>query len=308
MTDAEALAIVRAARPEMQKSVEHGFHRDPRIYDRAGRPCRRCGEIVLRPRPGRRQPHDLLVPGMPGLIRVGHKGADHVAPGNTIASFEAALEHGVDMIEFDVLPRRDGSLVLAHDPEDARSRTPLTLAEGLDHFAGEAYGGVELDVDLKVPGYEREVIDGLRERGLDDRALISSTYPESLALVRELHPDIRRGWSVPRARRDYTESKLWLLPALAVLTWWRSGLPREGRARAAARRVRGADGPSAAGEPPAGGEGARGGRADLRVDGRRRGRDRPPRGARRRRRDHERPAAVRLGAGTAGFSTQNVSE
>jgi glycerophosphoryl diester phosphodiesterase len=29
---------------------------------------------------------------------VGHKGADHVAPGNTIESFEAALEHGVDII------------------------------------------------------------------------------------------------------------------------------------------------------------------------------------------------------------------
>jgi hypothetical protein len=38
---------------------------------------------------------------MSGLIRVGHKGADHVAPGNTAASFEAALEHGVDMIEFE---------------------------------------------------------------------------------------------------------------------------------------------------------------------------------------------------------------
>ena len=52
---------------------------------------------------------------MSGLIRVGHKGADHVAPGNTAASFEAALEHGVDMIEFDVLRTRDGRLVLAHD-------------------------------------------------------------------------------------------------------------------------------------------------------------------------------------------------
>jgi glycerophosphoryl diester phosphodiesterase len=173
---------------------------------------------------------------MPDLIRVGHKGADHVAPGNTVASFEAALEHGVDMIEFDVLPRRDGSLVLAHDPEDARARTPLTLTEGLDHFAGEAYAGVELDVDLKVPGYEREVIDGLRERGLDGRALISSTYPESLTLVRELHPDIRRGWSVPRARRDYTESRLLLLPALVVLAWWRSGLPSK-----AARALRNGD-------------------------------------------------------------------
>ena len=70
------------------------------------------------------------------MKRVGHKGADHVAPGNTFESFEAALEHGVDMIEFDVLRLKDGRLVLAHDYEDAASREPLTLEEGLDHFAG----------------------------------------------------------------------------------------------------------------------------------------------------------------------------
>ena len=119
-----------------------------------------------RTRPGRRQPHDLLVSRMPALKRVGHKGADHVAPGNTRESFEAALEHGVDMIEFDVLRLRDGRLVLAHDYKDAAKRTPLTLDEGLDLFAGEAYAGVELDVDLKLPGYEREVVEGLRARGL----------------------------------------------------------------------------------------------------------------------------------------------
>ena len=77
------------------------------------------------------------MPGVPGLIRVGHKGADHVAPGNTIESFEAALEHGVDMIEFDVLRTRDGRLVLAHDAEDAAGREPLSLEQGLDHFAGD---------------------------------------------------------------------------------------------------------------------------------------------------------------------------
>ena len=159
------------------------------------------------------------------LIRVGHKGADHVAPGNTIASFQAALEHDVDMIEFDVLPMRDGRLVLAHDYGDAISREPLTLEEGLDHFAGEAYNGVELDVDLKLPGYEREVVEGLQERGLGSRSLISSTYPESLAVVGEAAPGLRRGWSVPRARRDYTESRLTVLPALGLLAWVRAGLP-----------------------------------------------------------------------------------
>jgi len=166
------------------------------------------------------------------LIRVGHKGAGHVAPGNTVESFQAALEAGVDMIEFDVLPL-DGVLVLAHDPEEADERTPLTLDQGLDHFAGEAYAGVELDVDLKLPGYEREVVDGLRARGLDSRALISSTYPASLRLVGQIAPGLRRGWSVPRARRDYTKSLLLAVPAYGALRWIRSGLPAK-----AARAIR----------------------------------------------------------------------
>jgi glycerophosphoryl diester phosphodiesterase len=159
------------------------------------------------------------------MIRVGHKGADHVAPGNTAESFQAALELGVDMIEFDVLPAHDGQLVLAHDPDEAASRTCMTLAEGLDHFAAEAYAGVELDVDLKIPGYEREVIEGLRERGLIPRSLISTTYPESLRTVRELDGDVRRGWSVPRARRDYTDSRLLKLPAYGYVMWLRAALP-----------------------------------------------------------------------------------
>jgi glycerophosphoryl diester phosphodiesterase len=139
---------------------------------------------------------------------VGHKGADHVSPGNSLESFRAALDLRVDMIEFDVLRLRDGRLVLAHDLEDAEKRTPPTLEEGLDHFAEEAYAGVELDVDLKLPGYEREVVEGIQERGLTDRVLISSQYVESLARIGELEPAIRRGWSVPKVRRDYTKSLL----------------------------------------------------------------------------------------------------
>ena len=102
------------------------------------------------------------------MKRIGHKGADHVAPGNTAESFEAALESGVDVIEFDVLSLRDGRLVLAHDYKDAGRREPLTLDEGFDHFADEAYSEVELIVDLKLPGYEREVVEGLDERGLSE--------------------------------------------------------------------------------------------------------------------------------------------
>jgi glycerophosphoryl diester phosphodiesterase len=172
---------------------------------------------------------------LPGLKRVGHKGADHVAPGNTRASFEAALEHGVDMIEFDVLRLRDGRLVLAHDYGDAAKRTPLTLDEGLDLFSEEAYAGVELDVDLKLPGYESEVIEGLRARSLTGRSLISSQYLESIDRLRELEPNVRRGWSVPRARRDYTRS-LWAIPAYGALQVIKRRLP--GRAAAHLRSGR----------------------------------------------------------------------
>ena len=167
---------------------------------------------------------------MSKLIRVGHKGADHVAPGNTIASFDAALEHGVDMIEFDVLRTRDGRLVLAHDYEDAGSRSCVTLEEGLDHFAGEAYAGVELDLDMKLPGYEREVSDGLLDRGLVERSLVSTMYPESLDRLGELAPGLRRGWSVPRVRRDYTRSPF-ALPAYAVARVWRARLTAQAAAR-----------------------------------------------------------------------------
>ena len=169
---------------------------------------------------------------MPGLIRVGHKGADHLAPGNTIESFDAALAHGVDMIEFDVLPF-EGRLVLAHDLAAAARREPLTLEEGLDHFAAEAYTGMELDVDLKSTGYEKSVVDALFDRGLAERSLISSTYPQSLDLIGELRPGLRRGWSVPRASRDYTRSLVWAVPAYGAIRWIRAGLPSK-----AARAIR----------------------------------------------------------------------
>jgi glycerophosphoryl diester phosphodiesterase len=169
---------------------------------------------------------------VPGLIRVGHKGADHVAPGNTVESFEAALEHGVDMIEFDVLRARDGRLVLAHDYADSERRECLTLEEGLEHFAGEAYAGVELDVDLKLPGYEAEVVEGLARHRLTERSLVSTMYVESLDRLGELRPGMRRGWSVPRVRRNYLTAPLAVrLPVYAMAAYMRARFPWVAAAR-----------------------------------------------------------------------------
>src|SRR3954452_11315637 len=158
------------------------------------------------------------------MKRVGHKGADLVEPGNTRQSFEAAIEHGVDMIELDILRLSDGRLVLAHDFEDAARRTPMTMDEGLDLFATAAYSDVELDVDMKLPGYEREVAEGLERRGLIDRSIVSTTYMRSIDRLGELGTGVRRGWSVPRARRDYTRS-VYAPAAYALLRYWRWKMP-----------------------------------------------------------------------------------
>jgi glycerophosphoryl diester phosphodiesterase len=173
------------------------------------------------------------------LKRIGHKGADLIAPGNTLESFDAALAAGVDMVEFDVLPEFEdgtGRLVLAHDFSVAASRTPLTLEEGLAHFCQDAWAGVELDVDLKLPGYEQRVVDALRDHDLGARTLISTMEESSLETVRRIAPDIRLGWSMPKVRRNYLGHPLTRYPALAAAKYVQRIVParaaraiREGR-------------------------------------------------------------------------------
>ncbi len=164
--------------------------------------------------------------------RVGHKGAAHIEHGNTLASFDAALAYRVDMIELDVLSehaRGSGRLLVAHDHEDARRSDTLTLEEALEHLSGPRFAGVELDVDIKLPGYELRVLDALREHDLVQRTLISGMFPQGLAQIRAAEPALRLGWSVPRVRHDYTTDMLTAIPALAMLTGYRAALPRRAR-------------------------------------------------------------------------------
>ncbi|WP_187369185.1 glycerophosphodiester phosphodiesterase [Baekduia soli] len=161
--------------------------------------------------------------------RIGHKGADHIAPGNTTASFDAAIAHGCDMVEFDVLPEhpdRSGGLVLAHDFKALAQRTPLTLEEGLDHLCTAPFEGIELNLDLKLAGYEERVIAALRERDMEARTLISTMEVESLPVVRAASDAVRLGWSVPRARRDYLANRATKLAALLYIRVLQRTVPR----------------------------------------------------------------------------------
>jgi glycerophosphoryl diester phosphodiesterase len=152
---------------------------------------------------------------------VGHKGADLIAPGNTVESFAAAVAAGVDTIEFDVLWLQDAHLpleeraplVVAHDWEDAERRTPLALTEALDAFLEPPLDKVEIDLDVKLPGREEEIVTALRERDLVGRAMISTMEMHTLRRILELEPSLRRGWTYPKVTKDWT-SKPWAKPAL----------------------------------------------------------------------------------------------
>ncbi len=168
-----------------------------------------------------------------GLRLVGHKGADRIAPGNTVESFVAAVEAGVDTIELDVLWLRDAHLpleqraplVVAHDWADAERRTPLSLTEALDAFLEPPLDGVEIDIDIKLPGREEEIVAALQERDLVSRAMVSTMELYSLGRIRELEPALRRGWTYPKVTKDWASKRWAKLPLLAAMVVMRQRLP-----------------------------------------------------------------------------------
>ena len=275
-------------------------HREDARRGRAAGPGLPAGRRRLR-LPG-------LHPARPGrqlrgpLLRlVGHKGADLIAPGNTLESFRAAVEAGVDTIEFDVLWLPDAHLpmeeraplVVAHDWHDAERRTPLALTEALDAFLEPPLDEVEIDLDIKLPGSEEELVDALRERGLIERAMVSTMELYSLGRVLQLEPALRRGWTYPKVTKDWA-SKRWAKGADAGRA--RGHAPAATRPR---RREAAEDGgrgdvglPPSDHRPPGADHQARRRRAD-RLDRRRPVEDAAPGRPRRRRHLLQRPATFR---------------
>ncbi|MGI9020251.1 MAG: glycerophosphodiester phosphodiesterase [Solirubrobacterales bacterium] len=176
------------------------------------------------------------------LLRIGHKGADAIVPGNTIASFEAAVELGVDIIELDVLrPRGDfreaeawprasggpaagsGPLLVAHDWGAAARGTPPTLDEALDAFTRPPLEAVRIDLDLKVAGREDEIVAALRERDLLGRAMVSGMEVPGLRWLARKAPEVTLGWTVPRLTKDWRRKPgvALILPAWKAYMQWR---------------------------------------------------------------------------------------
>jgi glycerophosphoryl diester phosphodiesterase len=144
------------------------------------------------------------------VLLVGHRGAPALAPENTLASFRLAVEHGVDVVELDVLP----GLQLGHDHGSGH------LDDALRLFA-EELTATGLLVDLKRPGYEEAVVEALRRHGLVERSLVCSLDRASLRRVE----GVPRSLSYPDDRRGLS-TRAWLDPAVrAALAVLRRRLP-----------------------------------------------------------------------------------
>jgi glycerophosphoryl diester phosphodiesterase len=158
------------------------------------------------------------------MKRIGHKGAHQIEHGNTLASFDVALELAVDMIEFDIMrfpydDRANGKLVVAHDPSDAESRegtTLLTMEQGLDHLARPEFAKIGLDVDMKHRGFELQLIDALEQRNLIERTMITTMHHESLELIREHTKSVKLGLTIPKVTRDWLNMPPVVKPLLAA--------------------------------------------------------------------------------------------
>ncbi|MFH1018722.1 MAG: glycerophosphodiester phosphodiesterase family protein [Pseudomonadota bacterium] len=183
-----------------------------------------------------------IQPKFPGKRRVrvwraGHRGFPYVAPENTLASFEAAVRAGVDMIEFDVTLSRDGVPVVLHDrtlnrTTDGRGsprRRVVSELKSLDAggwfaraYRGERIptldetlkflkGRVAVNVEIKIEavswraagGIEEKVVKALRASGMAPYSVVSSFFPLAVRRVKRIAPEQSAALLISRPlRRD----------------------------------------------------------------------------------------------------------
>jgi glycerophosphoryl diester phosphodiesterase len=140
------------------------------------------------------------------MLVLAHRGANRLAPENTVAAMRQAVERGADGVELDLHRTADGALVVRHDADtpagllgertlsDVRQALPdlPTLAEVLDVCTGRL-----VNVELKDP--DPRVVDGLVElltarRDPPDDVLVSSFDLATIDHVRARAPELPTGF------------------------------------------------------------------------------------------------------------------
>ncbi|CAL9591894.1 Glycerophosphodiester phosphodiesterase [Streptomyces sp. enrichment culture] len=142
------------------------------------------------------------------FLTIGHRGIMGVEPENTLRSFVAAEQAGLDAVELDLHLSKDGALVVMHDADVDRTTDgtgPVagkTLAElrALDAGHGERVPvfeevldavSVPLQAEIKDVAAARTLAEVIRRRDLADRVEVISFHAEAIAEVSRLVPGAR---------------------------------------------------------------------------------------------------------------------
>lgn len=119
----------------------------------------------------------------------GHRGARGLAPENTLAAFDTALEAGVSTIETDLAVTRDGVVVISHDP-----RLDPALVRGPDGAWLAARGPAIRSLSLA----ELKVYDIGR---LDPASAYARQWPQQRARDGERFPTLSELFDLVRTRK-----------------------------------------------------------------------------------------------------------
>jgi glycerophosphoryl diester phosphodiesterase len=162
---------------------------------------------------------------------IAHRGFSSKAPENTLSSLEAALEAGIESVEFDIHTAACGTPVLFHDPMLGRTtngvgplrRRPLAQLKALDagswfgpDFSGERIPtlgealanlrGRVYRVYQDIKGYrEMEDLDRMvaitREKEMADSTVFISSDWVIMNRLKRVGPEIRRAYLVETGDR-----------------------------------------------------------------------------------------------------------
>ena len=146
------------------------------------------------------------------MLVIGHRGAAGHAPENTIESIKYAIGMGVDYVEIDVQPTRDGRLVVFHDRTMrrltglhgyvrdytfARLTEKANLSNGHKIPSFEAVcdlvskSNVGLYVEIKSPGIESDILKTLSNYFDISSCLMASFYHRSILKLKRLDPTVK---------------------------------------------------------------------------------------------------------------------
>ncbi|MET8858519.1 MULTISPECIES: glycerophosphodiester phosphodiesterase family protein [unclassified Streptomyces] len=156
------------------------------------------------------------------FLTIGHRGVMGVEPENTLRSFTAAQNAGLDLIELDLHLSKDGALVVMHDAEVDRTTDgtgPIadkTLAElrTLDAGRGERVPVFEevleavrtpLQAEIKDVAAARALAEVMHRKDLVGRVEVSSFHDEAVAEIARLVPGVRTALIASRFGTDVVD-------------------------------------------------------------------------------------------------------